>query len=145
MSPRPNVSLLLVEDNEIDREALRRAFSTRQVTMPVVEADDGLEALAVMRGDGGPAMRRPYLMLLDLNLPRMNGLELLEEIRADPALKDTVVFVLSTSRSEDDIAAAYDRCVAGYLVKGDLGRDFGGLLDLIAAYTRVVELPEAGG
>jgi CheY-like chemotaxis protein len=145
MSPNPNLCLLLVEDNEVDREALRRAFRAQHITVPVVEAYDGLEALAILRGEGGDRLRRPHMVLLDLNMPRMNGIELLKEIRADPSLKDTVVFVLTTSRSEEDIAASYDECVAGYLVKGELGRDFTGLLELLAAYTRVVELPEAAG
>jgi CheY-like chemotaxis protein len=143
MSPQPTVNLLVVEDNEIDREALRRAFRRHGVSQPMIDVDDGIEALAVLRGerDHAHALHRPYLILLDLNMPRMNGLELLRELRRDPRLKDSVVFVLTTSRAEEDKTAAYAEHIAGYLVKGDLGQNFGGLLDLITAYCKVVELP----
>ena len=143
MSPQQPVNLLVVEDNEIDREALRRAFRRHGVAQPVIDVDDGVEALAVLRGERDAALRRPYLILLDLNLPRMNGIELLDEIRRDPQLADSVVFVLTTSRSDDDKSAAYAHHVAGYLVKGDLGTGFAGLLELITAYCKVVELPAA--
>jgi len=139
------VNLLVVEDNDVDREALRRAFKRHGLTQPMVDVDDGVEALAVLRGERGPRIGRPYLILLDLNMPRMNGLELLREIRRDPALRDSVVFVLTTSRADEDKVAAYEQHVAGYLVKGELGVGFTGLMDLITAYCKVVELPVWGG
>ena len=145
MSPQSSVNLLVVEDNEIDREALRRAFKRRGVDQPMIDVDDGVEALAVLRGERDLPLGRPYLILLDLNMPRMNGIELLGELRRDPALADSVVFVLTTSRSDDDKAAAYGHNVAGYVVKSDLGQNFSGLLELITAYCKVVELPVARG
>jgi CheY-like chemotaxis protein len=145
MNPSSHVNLLVVEDNEIDREALRRAFRRHGVQQPVIDVDDGVEALAVLRGEHARPLARPYLILLDLNLPRMNGLELLDELRRDPALRDSVVFVLTTSRADEDKSAAYAHNVAGYLVKGDLGQSFSGLLELITAYCKVVELPVARG
>jgi CheY-like chemotaxis protein len=135
------VNLLVVEDNEIDREALRRAFRRHGVTQAMIDVDDGVEALAVLRGEHGSRVGRPYLILLDLNMPRMNGIELLSEIRRDPELKDSVVFVLTTSRADEDKSAAYAHHIAGYLVKSDLGHGFSGLLELITAYCKVVELP----
>jgi len=141
MSTQSTVNLLVVEDNEVDREALRRAFHRHGIAQPMIDVDDGLEALAVLRGQRGHRVGRPYLILLDLNMPRMNGLELLEEIRRDPHLQDSVVFVLTTSRAEEDKTAAYKHNVAGYLVKSELGKGFAGLLELITAYCKVVELP----
>ncbi len=141
MSPHPVVNLLVVEDNEVDREALRRAFRRHGLVQPMIDVDDGIEALAVLRGERDHAVGRPYLILLDLNMPRMNGLELLAELRRDPRLKDSIVFVLTTSRADEDKTAAYAHHIAGYLVKSDLGRGFTGLLDLITAYCKVVELP----
>ena len=145
MNPSSHVNLLVVEDNEIDREALRRAFRRHGLDQPMIDVDDGLEALAVLRGERDLPLGRPYLILLDLNMPRMNGIELLDEIRRDPRLKDSVVFVLTTSRADEDKAAAYAHNVAGYLVKGDLGQNFSGLLELISTYCKVVELPVARG
>lgn len=145
MSPHAHVNLLVVEDNEIDREALRRAFKRHGVHQPMIDVDDGVEALAVLRGERELPLGRPYLILLDLNMPRMNGLELLRELRRDPRLKDSIVFVLTTSRADEDKRAAYAENIAGYLVKSDLGSNFSGLLELITAYCKVVELPVARG
>jgi CheY-like chemotaxis protein len=141
MTAKPPVNLLVVEDNEVDREALRRAFHRHGLAQPMINVDDGVEALRVLRGEHGGRVGRPYLILLDLNMPRMNGIELLREIRQDPDLQDSVVFVLTTSRAEEDKDAAYKHHIAGYLVKSELGQGFGGLLDLITAYCKVVELP----
>ena len=136
------VNVLLVEDNEIDRECVLRAFTRHRVVNPVAHASDGLEALDVLRGvDGKAGLPRPYILLLDINMPRMNGIELLRELRADPKLRSTVVFVLTTSSSEQDRMAAYDLNVAGYIIKNDVGPGFIRLVELLQSYWRIVELP----
>ncbi len=139
--PGRTVSVLLVEDNVIEHEAVRRAFKRERISNPITTAIDGIEALALLRGDGAEAIARPYLILLDLNMPRMNGLEFLAELRADPELKDSVVFVLTTSRSDEDRVASYDFNVAGYIVKSDVGTGFMRLIGLLDHYWRIVEFP----
>lgn len=137
------VNVLLVEDNAVDREAVRRAFARHQIDNPVYAAVDGIEALEILRGENGrQKLARPYLVLLDINLPRMNGLELLGEIRRDEELQSTVVFVLTTSKSDEDKIAAYDAHVAGYMVKERVGAGFVHLVSLLDRYFQVVELPE---
>jgi CheY-like chemotaxis protein len=136
------VNVLLVEDNAVDREAVRRAFRRHRIANPVYEANDGVEALALLRGEPGRCVPRPYLLLLDLNLPRMGGLELLEALRADEALHDTVVFVLTTSARDEDRVASYAHNVAGYIVKSDVGAGFVRLVTMLDHYWRIVELPE---
>ena len=84
---------------------------------------------------------RPYIILLDLNMPRMGGLEFLKEVRADPGLSDSVVFVLTTSDDDADRCQAYRQHIAGYCVKSRVGADFLELTGLLKAYWRVVELP----
>jgi CheY-like chemotaxis protein len=139
------IKVLLVDDDEVDRLAVRRAFKKHRIANDIVEATNGLEALALLRGgEGRPALERPYLILLDLNMPVMNGLEFLDALRADPALADAVVFILSTSRSELDVAQGYRRNVAGYMVKSNVGDGFLDAVRLLEAYWRVVELPESG-
>lgn len=136
----PNV--LLVDDDEIDRETVQRAFRKRQLPNQLSIAQDGEEALAVLRSrpsQGG--LRRPYVMLLDLNMPRMGGLELLRELRRDETLHDSVVFVLTTSDAGSDKRAAYAHNVAGYLVKSRLGPGFSELADLLQPYLHAIELP----
>lgn len=136
-----SVTLLLVEDNDIDREAVRRAFRQHHVDSPIHDAIDGVEALEILRGNGREPLARPYLIFLDLNMPRMNGIEFLEALRSDERLRDSVVFVLTTSASEEDLVAAYERNIAGYILKSDIGLDFGKLAALVDTYVHTVELP----
>lgn len=93
------VNLLLVEDDEVDVQGLKRAFAKSRIGNPITVARDGIEALEILRGENGQAkLAKPHLILLDLNMPRMNGLEFLEAIRADEDLKTSVVFMITTSR-----------------------------------------------
>jgi CheY-like chemotaxis protein len=136
------VNVLLVEDNLIEQEAVRRAFAREHIGNPIITAVDGIEALARLRGAPGvERIPRPFLILLDLNMPRMNGLEFLTELRADPDLRDSIVFVLTTSRSDEDRVASYNLNVAGYIVKSDVGAGFVRLLGLLDHYWRIVEFP----
>lgn len=135
------VQVLLVEDNEVDVEAVCRAFAKHKIANPVRVASNGVEALRILRGEGCEPLPRPYLLLLDINMPRMNGFELLREMRADPALHDSIVFVLTTSKSDEDKMASYGFNVAGYIVKSDVGAGFVRLIELLDHYWRIVELP----
>jgi CheY-like chemotaxis protein len=140
------VKVLLVEDDEVDRLAVRRAFAKHGVANEIVEAMNGREALEALRGGAGRApLERPYVILLDLNMPVMNGVEFLDALRADPALSDAVVFVLSTSRSAGDVTEAHRRNVAGYIAKSNAGDGFREAVRLLESYWRLVELPESFG
>lgn len=111
-------SILLVEDNAGDVRLTREALREADVAVELTAVPDGDQALAFLRGEGAHAgAARPELILLDLNLPKKNGLEVLEEIRRDPALRTTPVIMLTTSSSARDIAACYDRGVNCYVVK----------------------------
>lgn len=130
--------LLLVEDDAIDRETIQRAFSKLKIANDLHIAHDGIQALEMLRDDKIP---QPILILLDINMPRMNGLEFLQELRDDPKLSRSVVFVLTTSSDQSDIFQAYDLNVAGYMLKSNVGKGFFEVIDLIEHYWRVVELP----
>lgn len=135
------INVLLVEDTELEVEAVRRAFATMRIVNPLFVAGDGLEALAMLRGEAGnTAIPYPRVILLDLNLPRMNGLEFLDELRNDPKLRDSVVFMLTTSSDDRDKAAAYKRHIAGYVVKPTDG-DYDDLRKIFENYWKCVELP----
>lgn len=135
------VTLLLVEDDLVDAEAIQRAFRQQRIANPFVVVRDGVEALAVLRGEGDVEVPYPYVVLLDINMPRMNGIEFLENLRADPELARTVVFVLTTSDREEDKVAAYDNHVAGYILKSRAGEDFLEVIRLLKVYWRLIEFP----
>lgn len=132
------VSLLIVDDDDIDTTALRRALHKLKLLNPLYRAKDGMEALEILRNGQIPS---PYVILLDINMPRMNGIEFLEILRADPQLTHAVVFVLTTSKSDEDILAAYREHVAGYLLKQRMDSDFLQVIGLLDHYWRVIELP----
>ncbi len=137
------VNLLLVDDDEVDVQGLKRAFAKSRIGNPITVARDGIEALEFLRGENGrPKLAKPHLILLDLNMPRMNGLEFLEAIRADEDLKRSVVFMITTSKAEEDKARAYDQHVAGYIVKQDPANTFMQAVALMEHYWKIVEFPE---
>jgi CheY-like chemotaxis protein len=135
----PDVTLVLVEDDDIDAESVQRALRRATIANPLVRARDGIEALELLRGgEGRAALTPPYLLLVDLRLPRLDGLELIRTIRADAQLSRTVIFVLTTSDREKDKLQAYGWNVAGYIVKGDTGADFQQLMQLLQYYLLIV-------
>jgi CheY-like chemotaxis protein len=130
------VTILLVEDDEVDVKALKWAFEKLKVANPLLIARDGVEALDMLR-----ELPRPYLIITDINMPRMNGIELLRKIRQNEQFRDSIVFVLTTSNDEQDKIDAYDLNVAGYMLKTDMGTSFSRAISLIDNYWKVVEFP----
>jgi len=130
------VTILLVEDDEVDVKALKWAFDKLKVANPLVIASDGVEALEMLKD-----LPRPYLIITDINMPRMNGIEFLRKIRASENYRDSIVFVLTTSNDEQDKIDAYDLNVAGYMLKTDMGTSFTRAISLIDNYWKVVEFP----
>lgn len=118
--PAKRLNLLLVEDDDVDTMTVRRAFKQNKLDAKhcLHVASDGVEALAMLRGEGTekiPASDR--LILLDLNMPRMNGIEFLTALRADPVLQHIPAIVLTTSDEDRDKVEAYSLNVAGYILK----------------------------
>jgi len=139
---KPAMNILLVEDDDVAAEAVIRSLSKNNLNFPVVIAEDGLEALHVLRNEiPSKKIKKPYLILLDLNMPRMNGFEFLQEIRSDSELKDSIVFVLTTSDADSDKSRAYDDNIAGYMVKSAVGPQFLKLAKLLDSYHASVNLP----
>jgi CheY-like chemotaxis protein len=133
------VTMLIVDDDDVDVKGITRAFKKMRIANPVERVKNGAEALAALRG---PLASKPLIVLLDLNMPVMDGFEFLTELRKDAQLSATIVFVLTTSKSDEDKLAAYEKNIAGYLVKSDLGASFQKLIDLLTSYWRVIEFPE---
>jgi len=135
------VGVLLVEDDEVDQMAMKRAFRQLQITNPLVIAQDGVEAMDYLKSMNGGDLKRPFIIILDLNMPRMTGLEFMKTIRADEELKNSVVFVLTTSADDKDLRQAYDMNAAGYVVKSSLAGSFANAVDMMQHYWKTVELP----
>jgi CheY-like chemotaxis protein len=136
------VNILLAEDDQIDAKAFLRAMERLRIGNPITVARDGMEAWEILKGGHGrPPLPRPNLVVLDINMPRMNGLELLDRIRDDADLHDTIVFMLTTSNDEADKIDAFNLNVAGYMLKSDVGNSFVRAVELVHNYWRVVELP----
>lgn len=136
--------IVLVEDDDVDAEAISRAFKAIGVAAKTSRFVDGRAAIDALRGPFGVQLQsEPYLILLDLNMPRMNGIAFLDELRQDPTLRRSIVFALTGSDETRDMAAAYDRRVAGYLVKASQGIDYGALRELLEVYYQAIEFPIA--
>jgi CheY-like chemotaxis protein len=133
------LNILCVDDDQVDVMNVRRAFERANIANPLYVAGDGLEALEMLRGEAFPKQNR--LLLLDLNMPRMNGIEFLRELRGDPALKGTSVVVLTTSNDTRDKIEAYDLNVAGYLTKPVTFSNFIEVMSTLNKYWMLVEMP----
>jgi CheY-like chemotaxis protein len=133
------LNILLVEDDEVDVMNVRRAFEKSHIMNPLFVAGNGVEALEKLRSGEVPRGRR--LVLLDLNMPRMNGIEFLRELRKDPELAATPVVVLTTSNDDRDKVDAYNLNVAGYLLKPVTFGSFCEVMVALNKYWTLVELP----
>ena len=113
------VNILHVEDDEVDAMVMQRALKKTSLDCKYYHAKNGLQALDMLRGTNGheKLTPRPSIILLDLNMPQMNGHEFLKELRADKELKPISVYVISTSNDDRDRSEAYGNNVAGYIVK----------------------------
>lgn len=136
------VRFLIVDDDEVTLMSIRRAIKRMNLLNPVREARDGIEALEILHAAAGKEGKLPpYIVLLDINMPRMDGHEFLDIVRRDPVLHRVVIFVLTTSEASEDVLKAYDKNVAGYIVKDDLYETFNRMMELVDQYARLMVLP----
>ncbi|MBS1251654.1 MAG: Response regulator rcp1 [Anaerolineales bacterium] len=142
---RERATILLAEDDPVDVMAVQRAFKQNRITNSLYVVGDGEEALAFLRHEGDfsdPASSpRPGLILLDLKMPRMGGLELLQIVKSDPDLRDIPIVVLTTSAEESDIETSFQNGVAGYIVKPVTFEKFAEAITIFDLYWTLSELP----
>jgi CheY-like chemotaxis protein len=136
-------NILLVEDDKVDVMNVQRSFKKANITNPLFIANNGIEALEILRNNSQtvdmPIHRR--LVLLDLNMPKMGGIEFLQELRADPLLSLTPVIVLTTSDQEKDRVNAYNLNVAGYILKPVTFTSFSEVVVALNRYWTLCEIP----
>ena len=132
--PDKDAGILLVEDDRVDIMTVQRALKKIDVSYPLYVARTGVEALEMLRGDGVPKIEpTPSLILLDLNLPKMGGIEFLKEMRADQVLRTLQVIVLTSSNEPGDRAAAFKYEVDDYIVKPHTFGEFSNAMSMILA------------
>ena len=136
-----NLNILLIEDDEVDIMNVKRSFKKNELNNPLFVARNGMEALDMLRGENGhrKIFPIPRIILLDINMPKMNGLEFLKELRKDPNLKSISVYMMSTSRNVQDKIAAYGLNVSGYIQKSLLSQDSIDTVARLGAFWRLCE------
>jgi len=132
------ISILLVEDDHVDIMTIKRAFKDLKITNPVNVCENGLEALDFLRN---PQKQFPGVILLDLNMPKMNGIEFLQEIKDDEQFKSIPVVVLTTSKEEQDKVESFKLGVAGYMIKPVDYLQFVEIIRTIHLYWTLSEIP----
>lgn len=136
------VNVLLVEDDEVDVMNVQRAFKRNRIDNPLYVAHNGLDALNMLRGNDSTAVpEHRRLVLLDINMPKMNGLEFLQELRQDESLKSIPVVVLTTSNADRDRFEAFRLNVAGYILKPVTFATFAEVMAALNQYWALCEIP----
>lgn len=131
------INILLVEDDEVDVMNVKRAFKKNNIENPLFHAQNGIEALEILRNK--TIIPPPKIILLDINMPKMNGIEFLKEIRKDEELKSLTVFIMTTSNEDSDKFEAYNLNVAGYIVKPLSFEKFSIAIKNLSDYWSIIE------
>lgn len=137
------LTILLVDDDDLDAKAVERMLRRQDNPPKLVRVINGIEALKILKKQSqNTGVEPPFLVLLDLNMPKMGGLELLEEIRKDHRLQSSIIFVLTTSAADQDKVSAYSQHVAGYIVKSEAGPEYCHLSAMLNHYRNTVSLQQ---
>jgi CheY-like chemotaxis protein len=132
-------TLLIVEDDDVDYFSIKRSLVKRGIENILVRAKDGQYALDLLHNG---EVTSPFIILLDIQMPRMNGFEFLQRLRKSENISSSIVFMLTTSKSEADIKACYEHNVAGYFIKENTGEEFLKIVDLLEGYWKMVHFPK---
>jgi len=140
-----STSILLVEDDQMDVMNVQRELRKQHIDVPLTHARNGREALNMLRGENGEAkIARPNVVMLDINMPRLNGLELLKILRDDPEFRDLNVFIMTTSDLDQERLSAKDLNVSGYIIKpltfDSFGGEGGGTVDSFSLFLDLLKM-----
>lgn len=143
MIPKP-LQILLVDDDYGDAKAMVRSVHQYNPNIKIVRAEDGVEALSILEGTHQEkTISDPFISFIDLNMPRMNGLELLTEIRRRAKTRNTIIYILTTSDRPEDLKEAYKHQIAGYLVKGSQPDFYQKLSTLVSIYSEIIRFKKS--
>lgn len=135
------LNILLVEDDKVDVMNVKRAFRQNNINNPLFIASNGVEALGMLK-ENYPVVPKPRIILLDINMPKMNGIEFLKTIRDNDELKNTSVFILTTSNDDRDKIEAHNLKVAGYILKPISYEKFLHTVATLQSYWQLIEIPD---
>lgn len=136
-------NILLVENDEVDVMSIQRTFRKHDIQHNITVAENGLAALQQLEEwCVAPHFKKPHLILLDINMPKMNGLDFLRELRSRPAFMEVPVYVLTTSDDAGDKASAYQYHISGYIVKPINGNEFENAILQLNRYWEMIEFPD---
>lgn len=140
---KKTIHILHIEDDEVDSMVMKRALKKTELDFTYHHAKNGLEALDMLRGANGAEKLepRPSVILLDLNMPQMNGHEFLRELRSDPLLKPISVYVISTSNDDKDREEAFAQNVAGYILKPLTLEKYVEAIDTLNKFWQLTQMP----
>ena len=137
------VNFLIVDDDEISVMAIKRSLKKLNISNKVLTASDGLEALDILHTEFTETGKLPpFIITLDLSMPRMSGLEFLDEIRRHPQFRKLVVFVLTTSDAPSDVDSAYEKSISGYIVKDNPTESLLNAILMLKEFSQLVILPK---
>lgn len=140
--PHREIEVLIAEDEDLDRFLLESAFKKKQVTNPIRFFENGRELIRFLKENVSDSLHDKFIVLTDLNMPIMNGFELLAELRSDQLMRRIPVFVLTSSSDETDIKRASELGIAGYISKENAGEDFMQGIELIGKWITICSVPE---
>lgn len=135
-----SITILLIEDDDVDAIGVKRSFVKVGLKNEIVRAKNGKEALSLLKMG---VVGYPFIILLDLNMPMMDGLEFLTYLREYEKFKQSIVYVLTTSKSEQDIALSFDKNVAGYFIKNEVGTGYDSIVEFLGAYMKIAHFPKS--
>lgn len=138
-----SINLMLVDDDEVDIQDIQRTFQKNNINNPLHIATNGLDALNMLLGKAGEQKLHPTpkIIILDINMPKMNGIEFMKTIRSNNKLKSLLIFILTTSNNEQDKIDAYNLNVAGYIIKPFQFSDFKEVVSALHHYWNLLEFP----
>lgn len=134
-------NLFFIDDDEIDILAIKRALKKKNIKNPIFDAKDGQEAWNKLNGIDATPIPTPYIIFLDLNMPKMNGIELLKKIRNTDKFKKIIIFIMTTSDNQRDKDQVYNLNVAGYIIKNSHSGNFDKIAEMIRLYSEIVSMP----
>lgn len=136
----PAIKIIVIDDDDVDAQSIERSLRSADVNNEIIRAYDGIDALDLLKGaNGKEKLTKPYILLIDLMMPRMDGITFIKTLRFESDITPEMIFVLSGTDSDEQCTQAYDLNITGFIKKDRAGRDFLRLTKILEQYYEVIE------